>query len=51
MATVKKSKKMKIIIPICIVLVLAIIVGSIFAIREKNKTPVVTLATIGTNKP
>ena len=49
MATVKKSKKMKIIIPICIVLVLAIIVGSIFAVREKNKTPVVSLTTIGTN--
>ena len=49
MATVKKSKKMKIIIPICIVLVLAVAAGSIFAIREKNKTPVVSLTTIGTN--
>ncbi|MBQ9530664.1 MAG: efflux RND transporter periplasmic adaptor subunit [Eubacterium sp.] len=49
MATVKKNNKMKIIIPICIVLVIAIIAGSIFAVSQKNKTPVVSLTTIGTN--
>ncbi|MBR1763298.1 MAG: efflux RND transporter periplasmic adaptor subunit [Eubacterium sp.] len=49
MATVKKSKKMKIIIPICIVLVIAVAAGSIFAVSQKNKTPVVSLTTIGTD--
>lgn len=50
MATVKKSNKKKIIIPICIVLVIAIAVGSIFAVRAKNKIPVVSLTTISTNE-
>ena len=50
MATVKKSKKVKIIIPICIVLVIAIIIGSIFIVRSKNKTPEVSLTTISTNE-
>ncbi|MBR2100719.1 MAG: efflux RND transporter periplasmic adaptor subunit [Eubacterium sp.] len=49
MATVKKSKKMKIIIPICIVLVIAIAAGSIFAVAAKNKIPVVSLTTIATD--
>ena len=49
MATVKKSKKMKIIIPICIVLVIAVAAGSIFAVSQKNKVPVVSLTTIGTD--
>ena len=45
MATVK----MKIIIPICIVLVIAVAAGSIFAVSQKNKVPVVSLTTIGTD--
>ena len=49
MATVKKSKKMKIIIPICIVLVIAIAAGSIFGVVAKNKIPVVSLTTISTD--
>lgn len=49
MATVKKSNKKKIIIPICIVLVAAIATGSIFAIRAKTKVPVVSLTTITTD--
>ena len=49
MATVKKSKKNKIIIPIIIVLVIAIAAGSITAVRIKNKTPVVSLTTITTD--
>ena len=49
MATVKKNKKMKIIIPICIVLVIAIAAGSIFAVVAKNKVPVVSLTSISTD--
>ena len=49
MATIRKSNKKKIIIPICIVLILAIAGGSVFAVRAKNKTPVVSLASIGTD--
>ena len=49
MATVKKSNKKKIIIPICIVLVAAIATGSVFAIRSKTKVPVVSLTTITTD--
>jgi len=49
MATVKKSKKMKIIVPICIVLVIAIASGSIWAYAEKKKVPTVSLATIATD--
>ena len=49
MATVKKSNKSKIIIPICIVLVIAIAVGSIFAVRARNKIPQVSLATVSTD--
>ncbi|MBE6741477.1 MAG: HlyD family efflux transporter periplasmic adaptor subunit [Ruminococcaceae bacterium] len=49
MATVKKSNKKKIIIPICIVLVAAIATGSVFAIRAKTKVPVVSLTTITTD--
>lgn len=47
MATVKKSKK-KIIIPICIVLVIAIAGGSIFGITKSKKGKEVTLYTIST---
>ena len=49
MATVKKSKKMKIIIPVCIALVIAVAAGSIFAVTAKNKVPVVSLTTISTD--
>ena len=49
MATVKKSNKKKVIIPIVIVLVIAIIAGSITAVSIKNKTPVVSLTTISTD--
>lgn len=48
MATVKKSKK-KIMIPICIVLVIAIVIGSIVGVKAKNKTVPVTLNTIATD--
>ncbi|MGN0521380.1 MAG: biotin/lipoyl-binding protein [Eubacterium sp.] len=47
MATVKKSKK-KIVIPICIVLVIAIIAGSVFAYAKTNNGEQVSLYTIGT---
>lgn len=50
MATVKKSNKTKIIVPICIVLVIAIVVGTVFAVKIKNKTPEVSLTTISTNE-
>jgi multidrug efflux pump subunit AcrA (membrane-fusion protein) len=49
MATVKKSKKKKIVAPICIVLVIAIIVGSVFAIKAKNSATEVSLTTISTD--
>ena len=47
MATVKKSKK-RIIVPIAIVLVIAIIVTSIFIVRKVNGGEQVTLHTIST---
>lgn len=49
MATVKKSKKKKIIVPICIILVIAIIAGSVAAIKVSTGTPEVTLSTISTD--
>ncbi|MFR5875433.1 MAG: biotin/lipoyl-binding protein [Eubacterium sp.] len=49
MATVKKSKKKKIIIPICIILVIAIIAGSVVAVKASTGTPEVSLATISTD--
>ncbi len=48
MATVKKSKK-KIIIPICIILVIAIIAVSIFAVVKSKSGEEVSLYTIGTS--
>lgn len=48
MATVKKSNKKKIIIPICIVLVVAIFVGSVFIISSKNSGKQVNLTSIAT---
>ena len=48
MATVKKSKK-KIIVPICIVLVIAIAAGAIFGISRANRGEEVTLYTIATD--
>lgn len=48
MATVKKSNKKKIIIPICIVLVVAILVSSVFIIKSKNSGEQVNLAEIST---
>ncbi|MGN1329493.1 MAG: biotin/lipoyl-binding protein [Eubacterium sp.] len=48
MATVKKSKK-KVIVPICIVLVIAIIAGVIFGVAKSNSGEEVTLYTIGTD--
>lgn len=48
MATVKKSNKKKIIIPICIVLVVAIAVGSVFIVKSKNGGTQVNLASITT---
>ena len=49
MATVKKSKKGKIIAVICIVLAIAVAVAAISVVSAKNKAPQVTLATIGTD--
>jgi len=48
MATVKKSKK-KVIIPICIILVIAIIAVSVFAVVKSNSGEEVSLYTIGTS--
>lgn len=48
MATVKKSKK-KVIVPICIVLVIAIIAGVIFGVAKANSGEEVSLYTIGTD--
>lgn len=48
MATVKKSKK-KIIIPICIVLVIAIVAGVIFGVSKANSGKEVSLYTIATD--
>lgn len=48
MATVKKSKK-KIIIPICIVLVIAIIAGAVFGVVKSKSGEEVTLYTIATD--
>lgn len=48
MATVKKSKK-KVIIPICIILVIAIIAVSVFAVVRSNSGEEVSLYTIGTS--
>ena len=50
MATIRKSNKKKIIIPICIVLVIALVAGTVFAISEKNKTVTVSLSEIGTGE-
>jgi len=47
MATVKKSKK-RIIVPICIVLVIAIIAGTVFGIVKSKSGEEVSLYTIGT---
>lgn len=47
MATVKKSKK-KVIIPICIVLVIAIIVGVVFGVSAANSGEEVSLHTVTT---
>lgn len=49
MATVKKSNKKKIIIPIAIILVIAIIVSSIFIVKAKTGVTEVTLTTIATD--
>lgn len=49
MATVKKSKSKYIVIPIIIVLVIAIIVGSVFAIKSNQGVETVTLTTIKTD--
>ena len=46
MATVKKSNKKKIIIPICIVLVVAIVAASVFAAVKANSGTEVSLTTI-----
>lgn len=48
MATVKKSKK-KVIVPICIILVIAIIAGVIFGVAKSNSGEEVTLYTIVTD--
>lgn len=48
MATVKKSKK-KVIVPICIVLVIAIIAGAIFGVAKSKSGEQVTLYTIATD--
>lgn len=48
MATVKKSKK-KVIVPICIVLVIAIIAGAIFGVVKSKSGEEVTLYTIATD--
>ncbi len=47
MATVKKSKK-KVIVPICIILVIAIVVGCIFGVTKSKSGEEVTLNTIST---
>lgn len=49
MATVKKNKKKKAIITICIVLVIAILAGVLSTFAINNKKPEVSLTTIGTN--
>ncbi len=49
MATIKKSNKKKIIIPICIVLVIALIAGSVFAISNSKKTVQVSLTEIASD--
>lgn len=49
MATVKKSKKKKIIIPICLALVVAIIAGSAFGYSKSKNTVEVSLHTISTD--
>lgn len=49
MATVKKDKKKKAIIAICVVLVIAIIGGSVFGIVKANSGESVTLHTITTD--
>lgn len=49
MATVRKSNKKKIIIPIAIVLVIAIIVGSVFAVKANRGVKTVTLAPVSTD--
>lgn len=48
MATVKKSKK-KVIVPICIVLVIAIVAGVIFGVSKANSGEQVSLYTIATD--
>ena len=49
MATIKKSNKKKVIIPVCILLVVAVVAASVVGISQKNKTVTVSLATIGTD--
>ena len=48
MATVKKSKK-RVIVPICIVLVIAIVAGSVFAFAKSGSGEEVELHTITTD--
>ncbi|MBR0412794.1 MAG: efflux RND transporter periplasmic adaptor subunit [Eubacterium sp.] len=50
MATIKKSNKKKIIIPVCIVLVIALIAGSVFAVSANNKAVTVSLSEIKTGE-
>ena len=49
MATVKKSKKGKIVAIICVILAMAVAVAGIVVVSSKKKVPQVTLATIGTD--
>lgn len=49
MATIKKNKSKKIVIPICILLVVAIIVSSVTVIKKNKSIETVTLATISTD--
>ena len=47
MATVKKSKK-KVIVPICIILVIAIVAGTVFGVVKSKSGEEVKLNTIAT---
>lgn len=49
MATVKKSNKKKIVIPIIVVLVIALLAGSIITVNVKKGIKTVTLSTIATD--
>ncbi|MBE6719753.1 MAG: HlyD family efflux transporter periplasmic adaptor subunit [Ruminococcaceae bacterium] len=50
MVTVRKSNKKKIIIPVCLIIIIAIVAGAVLGIAQKNKVVEVSLSEIKTGE-